>query len=161
MTDTPKKTTIVINGQEVGPEAVPEFLRKFVADADKNGIPDFMDQMFKNPLLKMVLGKAGANLQSQLAGLQNLTPEQKKKIAALMETLSGSERGSVVVDASPTETRTVSFSRPSVPHNPLHIDYEKMGIENPDKKSSLPWLFIVALLGVIIALAGYIFLRGR
>ncbi|HEX5035609.1 MAG TPA: hypothetical protein VFX30_00410 [bacterium] len=173
MTDTPKKTTIIVNGKEVGPEAVPEFLRKFVEDANKNGIPDMMEHLLNNPMIKAVLGKAGSQLQ-------NLTPEQKAKIEKLMTSLGGMVQGTPgaspavsvttvstgdsasqpvsVFSSSSTDSGAARF-RPAS-HNP-QIDYKKMGIVDPEQKSSFPSLLIAALVGGILVLAAIVLFRGH
>lgn len=165
MADDPKKNFIVVNGKEIGPEAVPEFLRKFVEDANKNGIPDMMEHLLNNPMLKMALGKAGSQLQ-------NLTPEQKAKIEQLMTKLGGMVQGSP--DSPSVNVTTVSmgsspsvFSSPSsgsvrfnASSNTPQIDYKKLGIEDPDKKSSFPSLLIAAIVGgLLVFLAFKLFLH--
>jgi hypothetical protein len=158
MTDSPKSfTKIVINGQEVGPERIPEFLRQLVQDADQNGVPDFLDQMLKNPLFKMVLGKSGERLKTELQNMKNLTPEQQKKIQTLMEKLGGlTGEGPAANTIHPPATPS-SF-RPSSP-SPA-IDYRSLGIPDPEqKRSSLP-LIALLLLGAAIAAAAWVLMKS-
>ena len=173
MADDPTfKSKIIVNGREVGVEDVPAMFRKFVEDADQNGIPDFMDQMFKNPVFKMVLGKVGPQLKSQLANVKNLTPEQRQKIELLMQKLGGitgaaGDQPTSVVMTSASVTGAGGFSsssavnRPHTPAGALHIDYKKMGIENPEQKSSFPLFLVAVLIGGLIVLAAVFLLRGH
>lgn len=163
MTDETKTfRKIIVNGKEIGPESVPEFLRKFVEDANKNGIPDMMEHLLNNPMIKAVLGKAGNQLQ-------NLTPEQKAKIEKLMTSLGGMVQGTP--GASPAVSVTTISTGDSIsasgsarfnPPSPAsQIDYKKMGIVDPEQKSSFPGLLIAALVGGIIVLAAVLLFRGH
>lgn len=140
MSDNPSGfTKIIVNGREVGPEQVPELLKKFVVDANQDGIPDFLETFLKNPFFKMVAGKSIENFQAQL---KNLTPDQQKKIAALMEKLG-----------EPSSAPASSYKTPTNANTPV-IDYKALGIPNPEqKRSSLGWLSVLIVLGLIGAAA--------
>jgi len=47
------------------------------------------------------------------------------------------------------------------PHPTSQIDYKKMGIEDPEQKSSFPLLLVAALIGGLIVLAAVFLLRGH
>lgn len=158
MTDSPKTfTQIVVNGREVSLDKVPEFLRQFVVDADKNGIPDFLDQMFKNPLLKMVAGKIGDQLKSRLQNAKNLTPEQKERLKDVLEKLGAA--GNAGTSFSVTTTTSTSSFPPSS-STPL-IDYKKLGIPDPEQKRFFLSPLVIVLLGGLIAIAVWVWMSGQ
>lgn len=141
---------IIVNGKEIeGSEAVPEFLRKFVQDADKNGIPDFMDQLLKNPMFKMVMGKGGEQLKEQLQKLQNLTPEQKAKVEEALKKLGA-------VDSSPGGAASASvITVSSGPSRSSKIDYRSLGIPDPEQKGSFRKLLGILGSVVVLFVLGY------
>ena len=145
MTKTTSK--IIVNGQEVGPEKIPEMLRQFVTDANQDGIPDFMENLFKSPIFKMITGKSMENLKGQLRNMKNLTPEQQAKISTLLEKLGGTGGDAAASSVSVMTTGSSGFR----PQSSAPIDYKKLGIQDPEQKHtpSLGWLVAAALLGII------------
>ena len=154
---------IIVNGKEVGLEKVPEMLRRFVVDADQNGIPDFMDNLIKNPLFKMVAGKSMENLKSQLQNMKNLTPEQQAKISTLLEKLG--EAGGNVTASSASVSTTASTSSGFRPKSSTPaIDYRKLGIPDPEQKRAFLGPMVVALLvGLVglVAMALWVLMKSR
>lgn len=152
MTDDPKVITksvtkIIINGQEIDdPEKVPEGLRKFVEDTNKNNIPDFMEQFLKDHFLK-----------NEIQNMKDLTPEQQAKITKVLEKLGSSTTQSPSESAPSVAIR----SSPRVPQPQHQIDYKSMGIEDPEQKSSPRSLLTAALIGGLIILGILILLKGR
>lgn len=153
--DSSKPTSkIIINGKEIGPEKVPELLRQFVTDANQDGIPDFMENFFKNPIFKMIAGKSLENIKSQLQNMKNLTPEQQAKISVLIEKL-GAHSGHTANTASMNVSTVVTTGPTSSGYRPQSsaapIDYKALGIQDPDQKHapSLGWMVAAVLLGAL------------
>lgn len=145
---------IIINGKEVGPENVPELLKRFVTDANQDGIPDFMENFFKNPIFKMIAGKSLENIKSQLQNMKNLTPEQQAKINTLIEKL-GAHAGNTASTASMNVSTVVTTGPTSSGYRPQSsaapIDYKALGIQDPDQNHSpsVGWLVAAVFLGMI------------
>ena len=79
---------IIVNGKEVDTSAMqdlPEAVQQVLADKNKNGIPDFMEDILEHPFVKKALEKGG------YSNFNQLPPEMREKLQGLVQKLGGTE----------------------------------------------------------------------
>ncbi|MCE9625971.1 MAG: hypothetical protein K8R69_11070 [Deltaproteobacteria bacterium] len=138
---------IIVNGKEVDAQNVqglPEAFQKIMVDANGNGIPDFLEGILENPLVKKAMANAGVQ------NFQQLPPEMRAKLEGLMQKFGNSG----AMGASTMQVGTMSAGNLSspAPSTSSTIDWkERFTPEEPGAISVKTVIFgAVAVFGFLL-----------
>ncbi len=151
---------IFINGKEVDPSQLPQLpdsVRQALVDANGNGIPDIMEKIFENPLVKKAMENAGIH------GWEQLPPEKLEMLKKLMGQFGGGAVGAqpqvqaftTVTQSPPIASASVSGSAPSQEWKSAY------SLEEPKSISAKTLFFAMAALFALIIFGFVIWIFAR
>lgn len=143
-------TKIFVNGKEVDPSSLdnlPETVRQVLADANKNGVPDILEDVWKHPFVQKAVERAGQKHGTVYTSFDQLPPEMREPIQKFMVNLGGGAGPMISTDHSS------SAIPPAKP-----VDWQ--ALEQPEAPRTISIKVIILVMAVILALllAGWIFL---
>lgn len=143
-------TKIFVNGKEVDPNSLdnlPDAVRQIMVDADKNGVPDVLENIWQNPMVQKLIQRAGEKAGTVYTNFDQLPSEMREPIQKLMTKL-GSGGGATVAAAS----------SPSVFSQAPTQNWQALEQAEAPKTLSIKVIFLVMAVIVALLLAGWIFL---
>jgi hypothetical protein len=143
-------TKIFVNGKEVDPSSLdnlPQTVRDVLVDANKNGVPDILENIWQHPLVQKAVARAGEKAGTVYTSFDQLPAEMREPIQKFMVKMNGGTGPMISTDSS---------SSAIPPAQPVHWK----ALEQPEGPKSISIKVVVLVVAVLLALllAGWIFL---
>ena len=113
MADAPK---IFVDGKEVDAQSLqnlPEPVRQALVDANRNGVPDIIENIWQNPLVQKALEKAGQRNGTVYHSFDQLPAEMREPIQQFVAKIGGGTSSSAISPARPVDWK--SLEQPEAP----------------------------------------------
>jgi len=141
---------IIVNGKEVDAQkfqGLPEAFQKIMVDANGNGIPDFLEGILENPLVKTAMANAGVQ------NFQQLPPEMRAKLEGLMQKFGNS--GAMGTSTMQIGTMSAGNLPSAVPMSSSTIDWKERF--NPEEPSTIS---VKTVVFGAVAVFGFLLVAG-
>ncbi len=148
---------IIVNGKEVDPGQMgelPEAVRQVLVDQNNNGIPDMLEGILDNPLVRKAMERAGYQ------SFEQIPPEMREKLQKLMSQLGG------VSGASPNvQVQTFSMKSGASAPQPVAAPDWKQGYSLEEPKSISAKTVVFAMVAIfaflVVAFIAWLTLTGK
>ena len=143
-------TKIFVNGKEVDGKSLdnlPETVRQVLVDANKNGIPDILENIWQHPMVQRAVEKAGQKAGTVYTNFDQLPAEMREPIQKLLVKMGG---GNAPMFSAEGSSSAIPPARP--------VNWKALDQSEAPRTISIRTVILVVAAVFALLLAGWIFL---